>query len=65
MSGPHPITFAVLGHIVGLHRLDERWRVTIDGQAFASFYSEARARTAGRVEARRLHHVASGRRSSR
>jgi hypothetical protein len=54
-----PITFAVRGHVVGIERLEkQRWRVRIDGQAFASFYSEARARAAGRTEARRLDLVA-------
>jgi hypothetical protein len=53
-----PITFAVLGRVVSVERVDDRWRVTIDGRAFASFHSEARARAAGRVEARRLHLVA-------
>jgi hypothetical protein len=58
VSSP-PITFDVLGHQVRIVRIDDRWRVTIDEQAFASFLSEGRARVAGRIEARRLHHVAS------
>jgi hypothetical protein len=52
------ITFDVLGRQVRIVRIDDRWRVTIDEQVFASFLSEGRARAAGRIEARRLHHVA-------
>jgi hypothetical protein len=58
VSSP-PIHFEVLGHQVRIVQIDDRWRVTIDEQIFASFRSEGRARTAGRVEARRLHQVAS------
>lgn len=52
------ITFTVLGRVVAIQQIDERWRVTIDGSRFASFSTEGRARVAGRGEARRLHHVA-------
>jgi len=48
-------TFAVRSHLVGIERLEKnRWRVSLDGQYFASFCSESRARAAGRSEARRL-----------
>jgi hypothetical protein len=54
-----PNTFSVRGHMVGIERLEkQRWRVRIDGQSFAIFHSEARARAAGRTEARRLDLVA-------
>lgn len=64
MSSP-PITFDVLGRQVRIVQIDDRWRVTIDEQVFASFLSEGRARVAGRAEARRLHHLASERRPRR
>jgi hypothetical protein len=50
-----PTTFTVLGRDVRIERISDRWRVTIDTLPFASFLTEARARTAGRVEARRRH----------
>ncbi|HZY01868.1 MAG TPA: hypothetical protein VFF02_00100 [Anaeromyxobacteraceae bacterium] len=45
----------VRAHVVGIKRLEKlRWRVTIDGRPLFTFCSEARARDAGRLEARRL-----------
>jgi hypothetical protein len=49
----------VRGHIVGIERLERlRWRVTVDGRRLFTFCSEARARDAGRLEARRLDYAA-------
>jgi hypothetical protein len=46
-------------HVVGIERLDKyRWRVSVDGRRLFTFCSEARARNAGRLEARRLDFVA-------
>jgi hypothetical protein len=46
-------------HVVGIERLEKlRWRVTVDGRRLFTFCSEARARDAGRLEARRLDLVA-------
>jgi hypothetical protein len=56
---PARCTFAVRAHVVGIEQLEKnRYRVTVDGQPFASFCSESRARAAGRLEARRLDFVA-------
>ncbi len=42
-----------------IERLEKlRWQVIVDGQRFASFCSESRARAAGRREARRLDFAA-------
>jgi len=50
----------VRGHLVAVERLERlRWRVTIDGRRFFTFCSQARARAAGVVEARRLSFIAS------
>ncbi len=50
----------VRGHVVGIERLEKlRWRVSVDGRRLFTFCSEARARDAGRLEARRLDLVAS------
>lgn len=55
---PHA-TFAVRTHTVIIERLEKlRWVVIVDGQRFASFCSESRARAAGRREARRLDFAA-------
>jgi hypothetical protein len=49
------MTVAVGRHMVSIERLEQlRWRVSVDGQRFATFCSESRARAAGRLEARRL-----------
>ena len=54
------------GHVVGIERLEPlRWRVSVDGRRLFTFCSEARARQAGAIEARRLDMVASDRRASR
>ena len=46
-------------HVIGIERLDRtRWRVSVDGRRMFTFCSEARARNAGRLEARRLDFVA-------
>jgi hypothetical protein len=46
-------------HVVGIERLDRYlWRVSVDGRRLLTFCSEARARNAGRLEARRLDFVA-------
>jgi len=45
-------------HVVGIERLDrDLWRVSVDGRRLLTFCSEARARNAGRLEARRLDFV--------
>jgi hypothetical protein len=47
-------------HVIGIERLERlRWRVIVDGRRLFTFCSEARARDAGRLEARRLDFVAS------
>jgi hypothetical protein len=60
-----PVTYAemrVRSHVVGIERLDKcRWRVSVDGRRLFTFCSEARARDAGRLEARRLDFVAQDR----
>ena len=49
----------VRSHVIGIERLERlRWRVSVDGQRLFTFCSEARARDAGRLEARRLDFVA-------
>jgi hypothetical protein len=49
----------VRSHVVGIERLERlRWRVSVDGRPLFTFCSEARARDAGRLEARRLDFVA-------
>jgi hypothetical protein len=54
-----PLHFSVRTRLVGVEQVDDdRYLVTIDGQRFASFCSESRARAAGRSEARRLDVVA-------
>ena len=46
-------------HVIGIEKLERlRWRVTVDGRRLFTFCSEARARDAGRLEARRLDFVA-------
>jgi hypothetical protein len=46
-------------HVVAIERLEPlRWRVSVDGRRLFTFCSEARARDAGRLEARRLDLVA-------
>jgi hypothetical protein len=46
-------------HVVGIERLERyRWRVSVDGRRLFTFCSEARARDAGRLEARRLDFLA-------
>ncbi len=53
------------GHVVGIERLEPlRWRVSVDGRRLFTFCSEARARQAGTLEARRLDMVASDRRTA-
>ncbi len=55
---------SVKGHVVGVERLEPlRWRVSVDGRPLFTFCSEARARQAGALEARRLDMVASDRRA--
>jgi hypothetical protein len=45
-------------HVVGIERLERlRWRVSVDGRRLFTFCTEARARDAGRLEARRLDFV--------
>jgi hypothetical protein len=52
----------VRSHVVGIERLErQRWRVSVDGRRLFTFCSEARARDAGRLEARRLDFVAQDR----
>lgn len=47
-------------HVIGVERLERlRWRVSVDGRRLSTFCSQARARDAGRLEARRLDFVAS------
>lgn len=49
----------VRSHVVGIERLERlRWRVSVDGRRLFTFCSEARARDAGRLEARRLDYAA-------
>jgi len=49
----------VRSHVVEVERLERlRWRVTVDGRRLFTFCSEARARDAGRLEARRLDYAA-------
>ena len=49
-------------HVVGVERLEtHRWRVSVDGRRLFTFCSEARARNAGRLEARRLDFAAEDR----
>src|SRR5512142_2188892 len=49
----------VRSHVIGIERLERyRWRVSVDGRRLFTFCSEARARDAGRLEARRLDFVA-------
>ncbi len=56
---PPRASFAVREHVVGIEQIEKnRYVVTVDGQRFASFCSESRARAAGRLEARRLDFVA-------
>jgi len=56
---PPRVSFPVRSHEVGIEQLEKnRYVVTIDGQRLASFCSESRARTAGRLEARRLELIA-------
>jgi hypothetical protein len=46
-------------HVVAIERLERlRWRVSVDGRRLSTFCTEARARDAGRLEARRLDYVA-------
>ncbi len=55
----------VKGHTVAVERLEPlRWRVSVDGRQLFTFCSEARARQAGALEARRLDMVASEHRAS-
>lgn len=59
MVNPPRASFSVRDHVVGIEQIDKnRYVVTVDGQRFASFCSESRARAAGRLEARRLDFVA-------
>jgi hypothetical protein len=52
------MTVVVGKHTVSIERLERlRWRVSVDGQRFATFCTESRARAAGRLEARRLDHA--------
>lgn len=56
---PPRASFLVRTHVVGIEQMEKnRYLVTVDGQRFASFCSESRARAAGRHEARRLDLVA-------
>lgn len=53
----------VRSHVIGIERLERlRWRVSVDGRRLFTFCSEARARDAGRLEARRLDYADAGRR---
>ncbi len=59
MSDTHT-ELRVRTHVVAVERLERlRWRVSVDGQRLSTFCTEARARDAGRLEARRLDFVAS------
>jgi hypothetical protein len=54
--------FSVRTHVVGVEKLEaQRWRVSVDGRRLFTFCTEARAREAGRLEARRLDFVAGDR----
>jgi hypothetical protein len=54
----HYSEMRVRSHVVRIERLEKlRWRVTVDGHRFLTFCSEARARNAARLEARRLDFV--------
>ena len=65
MSTPYS-EMKVRTHVVGIERLERtRWRVSVDGRRLFVFCSEARARNAGRLEARRLDFVADDRRHAR
>ena len=56
---PARASFSVRAHVVSIEQIEKnRYVVTVDGQRFASFCSESRARAAGRLEARRLDFVA-------
>ncbi len=58
MAAPYT-EMKVRTHVVGIERLEKlRWRVSVDGRRLFTFCSEARARDAGRLEARRLDYVA-------
>jgi hypothetical protein len=58
--------FKVRTHVVGIERLEKyRWRVSVDGRRLFTFCSEARARDAGRLEARRLDYAAQDRANHR
>lgn len=60
---PARTTFEVRTHLVQIEQVDiRRWRVSVDGRPLASFCSVSRARSAGRIEARRLDFVAADRR---
>lgn len=49
----------VRSHVIGIERIEKlRWRVIVDGRRLFTFCSEARARDAGRLEARRLDYEA-------
>jgi hypothetical protein len=55
VESPTRWTVAIGRHEVLIEKLERlRWRVSIDGNRFATFCSESRARAAGRQEARRL-----------
>jgi hypothetical protein len=50
----------VRNHVVAIERLEKlRWKVSVDGRPLFTFCTEARARDAGRLEARRLDFAAS------
>ena len=52
---PSRASFSVGHHVVEIEEVEKtRFRVTVDGVRLASFCSESRARSAGRIEARRL-----------
>jgi hypothetical protein len=56
---PSYAEFMVRTHTVAIERLESlRWRVSVDGRRLFTFCSEARAREAGRLEARRLDFAA-------
>lgn len=60
---PARTSFAVRAHVVTIECLERhRWRVSVDGRSLASFCSESRARSAGRIEARRLDFLAADQR---